>query len=250
MYNLSQILVFIILLITGICVVVSSAKDIYDLSRFRNHKSKPYFRLKFMEFVISIELQALALCTIIFLMYMIYKGGINLNDFVINILVNIGCSISTTIILSVVIYFKFLKHIPDETKKQIDDLLNARLKYETNNHNAAIQKTDFLQNFLSREHSEIKQSIYETGKDITSLNIKFDNENTKKQLQYNYLKKEDKNIVDSIQHLSVLGEELQKVNYENKQLKLENQELLKTISDLQAELNQTQAPTNSFTQSM
>ncbi|MGN1467512.1 MAG: hypothetical protein ACI4W1_04310 [Ruminococcus sp.] len=173
-----------------------------------------------------------------------------MNDFVINILVNIGCSISTTIILSVVIYFKFLKHIPDETKKQIDDLLNARLKYETNNHNAAIQKTDFLQNFLSREHSEIKQSIYETGKDITSLNIKFDNENTKKQLQYNYLKKEDKNIVDSIQHLSVLGEELQKVNYENKQLKLENQELLKTISDLQAELNQTQAPTNSFTQSM
>ena len=34
-------------------------------------------------------------------------------------------SIITTVVLSVIIYFKFLKHIPDETKKQIDTLLNV-----------------------------------------------------------------------------------------------------------------------------
>lgn len=49
-----------------------------------------------------------------------------------NIIVSAIIGIFAGLIL--IIYFKFLKHIPDETKKQIDTLLNDRLGYETTNH--------------------------------------------------------------------------------------------------------------------
>ena len=134
-------------------------------------------------------------------------------------------SIITTVVLSVIIYFKFLKHIPDETKKQIDTLLNDRLGYETTNHNAVLQKSDSVQNFLSTEHSEIKQSISSANKSISYLYGEFNTDRELKRLQYEYLKDNDKAVIDAVNKISVLGEALEKTNYENLALKAEVEEL-------------------------
>lgn len=147
-------------------------------------------------------------------------------------------SIITTVVLSVVIYFKFLKHIPDETKKQIDTLLNDRLGYETTNHNAVLQKSDSVQNFLSTEHSEIKQSISSANKSISYLYGEFNTDRELKKLQYEYLKDNDKTIIDAVNKISVLGEALEKTNYENAALKDENEKIVQENIKLKKQLAQ------------
>lgn len=147
-------------------------------------------------------------------------------------------SIITTVVLSVVIYFKFLKHIPDETKKQIDTLLNDRLGYETTNHNAVLQKSDSVQNFLSTEHSEIKQSISSANKSISYLYGEFNTDRELKKLQYEYLKDNDKTIIDAVNKISVLGEALEKTNYENATLKDENEKIVQENIKLKKQLAQ------------
>ena len=147
-------------------------------------------------------------------------------------------SIITTVVLSVVIYFKFLKHIPDETKKQIDTLLNDRLGYETTNHNAVLQKSDSVQNFLSTEHSEIKQSISSANKSISYLYGEFNTDRELKRLQYEYLKDNDKAIIDAVNKISVLGEALEKTNYENTALKAENKKAVQENIKLKEQLAQ------------
>ena len=147
-------------------------------------------------------------------------------------------SIITTVVLSVIIYFKFLKHIPDETKKQIDTLLNDRLGYETTNHNAVLQKSDSVQNFLSTEHSEIKQSISSANKSISYLYGEFNTDRELKRLQYEYLKDNDKAVIDAVNKISVLGEALEKTNYENLALKAENEKVVQENVKLKEQLAQ------------
>lgn len=245
---MDNIIQIFLLITVGIGILISSLKDIFDLVKLKKDKNKPYYCLNFMKYLISFEIQALVLCVIIFFIYIIFKGGLNLNDIIIDILINIGCSIATTVVLSTIIYFRFLKRIPDDTKKQIDNLLNARLGYETTNHNATLEKFDSIQHFLSKEHGEIRQGINSAKEGILSLNHKFDSDKEQKKMQYEYLNDNNKIIIDNIRKISNLGDVLEKVNYENKQLKLKNKELLNENSELKSELKKSQILHNSFTQ--
>ncbi len=67
-------------------------------------------------------------------------------------------------------------------------------------------------------------------------------------MQYEYLNDNNKIIIDNIRKISNLGDVLEKVNYENKQLKLKNKELLNENSELKSELKKSQILHNSFTQ--
>ena len=217
----------IVSIMTGIfagLILIYILKHCYLISSIVKEKYKPYFKLNLLEQIIDIEILLLLFC-ISLIVLCFFKERFDLDINIVDILINIGCSIITTVVLSVIIYFKFLKHIPDETKKQIDTLLNDRLGYETTNHNAVLQKSDSVQNFLSTEHSEIRQSINSTNKSISYLYGEFNTDRELKRLQYEYLKDNDKAIIDAVNKISVLGEALEKTNYENAALKAEVEEL-------------------------
>ena len=217
-------------------------------------KKQPFFKLKLFEQIINVEILLLLLCAALIIYFYINNGVINLETNTINILINIGCSIAATVLMSVIVYFKFLKHIPDETKKQIDNLLNERLGYETTNHNAVIQKVDNVQKSLSDEHAELRQNVISVTRELTSLSGKLDSDKELKKLQYEYLNYNNKSIVESINNISSLGEILQKVNYENVELKqqyhnskMKIEKLTQENEELKKQLIQYQ--TNNFTQS-
>ena len=155
-----------------------------------------------------------------------------------------------TVVLSTIIYFKFLKHIPDETKRKIDDLLNDRLGYETTNHNAVLKKFDDVQSFLAREHSEIRQSINSAKENIASFYGEFNTEKELKKLQYEYLKNNDKDIIDSINKIYALGEAFEKTNYENISLKEKNEQLIQENVELKKQLTQYQQTQHKLTRKL
>ncbi len=217
------------------------------------NKKQPFFKLKLFEQIINVEILLLLFCVALTIYFYISYEVIDLDTNIINILINIGCSIATTVLMSVIVYFKFLKHIPDETKKQIDNLLNERLGYETTNHNAVIQKGDDVRKSLSDEHAELRQNVISVTKELTSLSGKLDNDKELKRLQYEYLNYNNKSIVESINNISSLGEILQEVNYENVELKqqcrnskIEIEKLTQENEELKKQLVQYQ--TNNFTQ--
>lgn len=230
----------IVSIMTGIfagLILIYILKHCYLISNIVKKRYKPYFKLNLLEQIIDIEILLLLFC-IFLIVLCFFKEWFDLDINIVDILINIGCSIITTVVLSVVIYFKFLKHIPDETKKQIDTLLNDRLGYEATNHNAVLQKSNSVQNFLSTEHSEIKQSISSANKSISYLYGEFNTDRELKKLQYEYLKDNDKTIIDAVNKISVLGEALEKTNYENAALKAEVEELKQKNIKLKEQLAQ------------
>lgn len=235
-----------------VAISIYAIKHICLISKIIKEKHKPYFKLNLLKQIIDVELLFFFLCVFLAFLCFLNKENLELNISIFDILINVGCSIVATIVLSVIIYFKFLKHIPDETKKQIDDLLNDRLGYEATNHNAVLKKSDDVQSFLAKEHSEIRQSINSAKEYIASFYGEFNTEKELKKLQYEYLKNNDKDIIDSINKISVLGETLEKVNYENLALKKENKKLTQENMKLKNQLAKYQQPehTNHFTQSM
>ncbi len=84
---MDNIIQIFLLITVGIVILISSLIDIFDLVKLKKDKNKPYYCLNFMKYLISFEIQALVLCVIIFFIYIIFKGGLNLND----IIIDIGC---------------------------------------------------------------------------------------------------------------------------------------------------------------
>lgn len=139
-----------------------------------------------------------------------------------NILAGTISSILATAAMTTIVYFKFLKHIPEETEKKINNLLNQRLNYETTNHNALISNLHQSENHLSDEHSSM-------GRDIIKLSSAWDTQREEKRQQYQELKKEYQRIIDSISTLKDFGEIFRQINSENNRLQKENQSLKQTI---------------------
>lgn len=226
----------------------------------KRQKNKAFYQITLLAHIIEIQIHLLLLCfqaVCIIQMYNSIAGGNYDMGLMTEILINIGCSIATSAILTVIVYFKFLKHIPEETKKSIDDLLNSRLGYETTNHNANLENTNIAKESLSREHSEIKQNIstvnnniFTVSKDVIRIKDEIRTDRKLKDLQYNYLNENDKTVIESINKIKVLGDSLQKVNYENQLLKAENEKLKLENEQLNNTLSMNQKRTNKFTQHM
>lgn len=110
---------------------------------------------------------------------------------------------------------------------------------------------------MSREHSEIKQNIstvnnniFTVSKDVIRIKDEIRTDRKLKDLQYNYLNENDKTVIESINKIKVLGDSLQKVNYENQLLKAENEKLKLENEQLNNTLSMNQKRTNKFTQHM
>lgn len=164
--------------------------------------------------------------------YMLLIGDDKVPEIWINILINIGTSIFFSVGTSLFVYYKFLKRLPEESKNQIEELLNKRLNYETTNHNATLQNSNSNRESLSKEHINLLNKIDDmerrlsdiksTVKDVSS---RFDIEKAIKEEQYSSLNKNATDIVDSISNLSTFGEAFEKINLENIRLKDENLKL-------------------------
>ena len=109
-----------------------------------------------------------------------------------------------------------------------------------------------MQNCLSREHTEIKNEVNNTLKDIIVLSEKFDNEKEKKKTQYELLIDSDKEIVKSIEKISLLKESLEENNFLNIKLKHENQLLQQENEILRNQLSKYQEiqQDNNYTQGL
>ena len=104
--------------------------------------------------------------------YMLLIGDDKVPEIWINILINIGTSIFFSVGTSLFVYYKFLKRLPEESKNQIEELLNKRLNYETTNHNATLQNSNL--------DSINKLSTFgETFEKINLENIRLKDENLK-----------------------------------------------------------------------
>lgn len=187
---------------------------------------QPYQDLKIWETLIDFQLLILTFIGIIALIVLKIGGD---QEMLIDILINIGCSVVTSISLSIFIYFKFLKKIPDENRKKIDELLNARLGYETSNHNATLHALNPTNEHLSGEHKDILNILHQVKeKEIA------------KEGRYQTLSSNKKMVVDSINNLSVFSDILQKVNHENQQLHYEIGKLKEENSYLKNKIAQKQ----------
>lgn len=255
---------FLIAIIVIIITVMFLIADIHNFLKQKKHRGEPYYMLNLLKYLVYVEIELLALdCAVIFMLSIIRSFDM---DFWLDILINVACSIGVSIVATLIAYFKFLKHIPEETKSQIDKLLNDRLNYESTNHSAVMQKGDSVQKALSDEHKEIrnnidrtKEKIYTASREIAVLSTKLDNEKELKRLRYENLNDNSKSIIQNINKISSLGELLQEVNYENSKLKAENynlkndnQNLTQENENLKQKLShyQSRTYTNDSTQEM
>lgn len=214
--------------------------DIHNLFKHKKHCGEPYYMLNLLKYLVYIEIELLVLDGAVIFMLSIIRGFHM--DFWSDILINVACSIGVSIVVTLIAYFKFLKHIPEETKKQIDTLLNDRLGYESENHNAVLRKGDFVQKSLSDEHRDIRNNIDRTrekvntaSQEIAILSTKLDNEKEIKKLRYESLNDNSKSVIEHLNKISSIGELLQEVNYENSKLKAENCNLKKDNQNLTQE---------------
>lgn len=239
MIVISAIVVIALVLIAAF-LALYIVEGICGLFKLRKNKGEPYYNLEFSKQLVTVEMAFLCFVIIILSIYLNVGGEHIMPDILVDIIVGVISSVIVSVFTTIFIYFKYLKHIPDETRKQMDKLLNERLNYETVNHNAELQKSDYIRDSLSREHSELRGHIIDANKGIDSISRKFDSEKELKELRYEYLQNNDKALIDSINKLVALGDALEKVNFENKNLKAEKRTLELEISELKARLAQAE----------
>lgn len=126
----------------------------------------------------SALLKAVLLSCVISIINALIGWYYNMN-IVINVIINIIITLIVFGFVFIFSYYKFLKNIPQETEKRINELLNTRLNYETENHNACLQALNPDNRFLAQEHKvlsqdhkEIKECLYNIDKQIYSEQAK------------------------------------------------------------------------------
>ena len=139
-----------------------------------------------------------------------------------DVLINIGSGILSSIAVTLFIYFKFLKHVTEETEKKINALLNARLGYETTNHNAVMAAVNPSNAYLSQEHTRLSQEHQQLNAGISSIDKVISVEIQKRADWQNNLTAEQRTISDQMKRLQTENKELKR---EITGLRLENQHL-------------------------
>lgn len=76
------------------------------------------------------------------------NGDIIMNDILKDIIIGIVSGVIPSIAVTIFIYYKFLKSIPEDTEKKINALLNERLSYETTQHEGTMRALNPDNSFL------------------------------------------------------------------------------------------------------
>ena len=166
------------------------------------------------------------------------------------LLISIAVGLITSFLLTIFMYYKYLKKIPEKTEDKINNLLNQRLSYESSNHNSlinAIQNgTEARKSGLSLEHKDIKDILVrdfsETKQSIFNIGATLQTDKEVNNLKYQHLSIDQKTIIDNLNNLKNIGEHLKQSNYENQKLKQDissKQEQIKSLQDRNLILEKT-----------
>ncbi|MDK2802692.1 MAG: hypothetical protein KFW09_04870 [Oscillospiraceae bacterium] len=166
------------------------------------------------------------------------------------LLISIAVGLITSFLLTIFMYYKYLKKIPEKTEDKINNLLNQRLSYESSNHNSlinAIQNgTEARKSGLSLEHKDIKDILVrdfsETKQSIFNIDSMIKTDKEVNNLKYQHLSIDQKTIIDNLNNLKNIGEHLKQSNYENQKLKQDissKQEQIKSLQDRNLILEKT-----------
>ncbi len=132
--------------------------------------------------------------------------------------INVFSSIGVTIALTVTVYFQFLRHIPEENERRINQLLNDRLSHETTNHNAEMAALNPNTAQLSKEHDLIRN-------DVELIKVEFIRQSSRADAGYDLMKDSQREVVNVIRRLDAIPRLWEELLTENQQLKTENKNL-------------------------
>lgn len=171
--------------------------------------------------------------------------GINLPDWV-SILIDIGISLLIPAVTTIIIYFKFLKHIPEETEKKVNTLLNQRLNYEATNHNAVMAKIDSEfkpeNSVLSDEHKGLSKEHEQMQQKIDYIRDKAMIEDEHRKNSIALMNTNQKVINESVANLSDFASAMNMLLIENHDLKQKNKQQHILIQQLQADRQVSKEP--------
>ena len=142
-----------------------------------------------------------------------------------------------TNIINYYVNLKKLKKIPEETKKQIEDLLDKRLSYDTDNHNTELTALSNVKTELTHQHTQIEDLVRNTEKQVVSVSNKMDTAAKVEEAYRANLTDKQKDIVDSVRKLEGLSDELKRVNYQNKSYESEIRVKDYQIEQMSREIN-------------
>lgn len=176
-----------------------------------------------------IALSAIILIDIILIVILICDGGIVVNDVFKDIIISIISGVLPSIAVTIFIYYKYLKKIPEETEAKINQLLNERLNYETTQHGETIRALNPDNSQLSHDHRDINRNLIQLNEKINSYEIE-------KKAQYNLLDNNGKNIANSIETLNAFSALYQQTNKKLIMLESLNDRLTKELEDSKKEI--------------
>lgn len=168
---------------------------------------------------------------IILITILVFDGDIIMNDILKDIIISIISGTISSTAISIFIYFKYLKSIPEETEKKINNLLNERLSYETTQHEGTMRALNPDNAHLSLDHREI-------NKNILHLKDKINSYETEKKIQYNLLDSNGRNIANSIETLNTFSSLYQETNKKIIHLESVNDQLSKDLEEAKREIDQ------------
>ncbi len=179
-------------------------------------KNKISGKLYFRNFLIS-----LVISMITFIILQIQNGVFKMNYW--DILTSFISGLISSLFLSIFIYYKYLKKIPQETRAEIEKLLNMRLNYETTNHNAIQQNLNPSNKHLSSQHDKIIEQADKNKSiilaDTGSIKSFLTEEKIKNDYREKLLTAEQRNIKAQISSIHALEQEMERMQEENYELR-------------------------------
>lgn len=144
-----------------------------------------------------------------------------------SLIINILSSAGVSIALTVTVYYKFLRRIPEENERRINRLLNDRLAYESADHNAEMAALNPNTAQLSKEHDLIRS-------DVEFLKLELIKRAARADEGRRLMNDSQREVVNAIRRLDAIPALWS-------ELLTENQRLKATVRTLQTQLSQQNA---------
>lgn len=154
------------------------------------------------------------------------KGVWSMTGILRDIIVSVISSAFISIAVTAFAHYKYLKDIPEQTKKKIEGFLNERLKNDTTNHNALLRALNPDNHELAEDHRQLQYRIDDIIKNVEVLK-------DRNQADYSLLDDAGKRIIRNLQELSEFSLLFEDVHKKNLELTQQNHSLCQRIEELE-----------------
>lgn len=154
------------------------------------------------------------------------KGGWSMSGILRDIIVSVISSVFISIAVTAFAHYKYLKDIPEQTKKKIESFLNERLKNDTTNHNALLRTLNPDNHELAEDHRQLQYRLDDIIKNVEVLK-------NRNQADYSLLDDAGKRIIHNVEELSKFSLLFEDVYKRNLELTQQNHKLCQKIEELE-----------------